>query len=353
MKTILSVGSKTDFLERLVEEEEKIRQRAEELGVRVGPEPPPETKAPFKPKEGIPRTELTDRELSSLFGETRDILDIYTLDYIAEHLDEAQELFESLSDKPFSPESLVGSRIAQNIHELKTRIDSVRERESPVKPLQEFSSDTKGLLDSLDKLEPSEAKRKYFELLKKEQLLSKNVDRALESETGDRLTEIGKKLQREDKKSSEEIAEELLVEISALIGAGRYDPEGYNRVARKFQQVSEDLPEDLRLKIRDRVRECYAKMKDTEKRSRTEEREREVRTKKFYWDSFAAEVEQLKTGLEKARPGEFFRIYDTYNQLLDSLENADLSNVPTTQIERVKTLLDQSYFMLEDLRARA
>lgn len=343
----------TDILERLIEEEQKIRQRAEELGVRVGPAPSEEAKAPFRPEKGIPRTELTDRELSSLFAETRDILDIYTMDYIAEHFDEAQKLYESLKDRPFSPDTLVGSRIAQNIHELKTRVDAVKEQESPTKHLEEFLSDTKRLLDSLNTYDQMQAKRKYADLLRREQLLPRNVDQHLESEIQEYLTDIGKRIQREGKKTSEDVGDELLEEISRLIGSGRFDPDGYNKVARKFKEVAEDLPEDLRLKIRDRIRECYAKMKDAEKKTKAEERQREVRTKQFYWDAFVSEVEQLKVDLERATPGEFFRIHDTYNELLDSLENADLSDVPTAQIERVKPLLDQCYFLLEEMRSRA
>lgn len=345
--------STTDTLEKLVEEEQKIRERAKELGIHVGPEPPEEVKAPFRPKKGVPRTELTDRELSSLFAETRDVLDIYTMDYIAEHFDEAQNLYESLKDRPFSPDTLVGSRIVQNINELKTRIDAVRERESPTKALEEFLSDAKRLSNSLDTYDPVDAKRKYADLLRREPLLPKNVDQHLESEIQEYLTEIGKKIQRKGKKSSEDVGEELLEEISRLIGSHKFDPDRYNKVAKRFQDVAEGLPEDLRLKIRDRIRECYAKMKDIEQKTRAEELQREMRTKKFYWDSFASEVEQLKADLERALPGEFFRIYDVYNQLLDSLESADLSDVPRIQIERVKSLLDQCYYQLEELRARA
>ncbi len=342
-----------DTLEQMIEEEERIRQRAKELGVRIGPEPPEEVKIPFRPKEGIPTTELTDRELSSLFAETRDILDIYTPDYIAEHLDEAQTLHQSLKGRSFSPDTLIGSRIVQNIQELKTRIDAVKERESPTKPLEEFISDARRVLDSINEYEPLQAKRKYADLLRREQLLPKDVDRPLESEIEEYITEIGKKIQRKDKRSVEEIGEELMEEISTLIGAGKFDPEGYNKVAQKFQEVAESLPEDLRLKIRDRIRECYAKMKDSEKRVKTEELQREMRTKKFYWDSFASDVEQLRAELERALPGEFFRVYDKYEQILDTLKHADLSDVPTPQIERVKSLLDQCYYMLEELRARA
>lgn len=345
--------STTDILEKLIEEEQKIRERAEELGIHVGPEPPEEVRAPFRSKEGIPRTELTDREISALFAETRDILDIYTLNYIAEHLDEAQQLHESLEDRPFSPDTLVGSRIVQNIQELKTRIDAVREQKSPIKALEDFLSDTKRLLDSVDTYEPVDAKKKYADLLRREPLLPKNVDQNTESEIQEYLTEIGKRIQRKGKKSSEDVGEELLEEISRLIGSSKFDPDRYNAVAKKFQSVAESLPEDLRLKIRDRIRECYAKMKDIEQKERSKERQREVRTKKFYWDSFASEVEQLKADLERALPGEFFRIYDVYSQLLDSLESADLSDVPTIQIERVKSLLDQCYYQLEELRARA
>lgn len=347
------VESTTDILERLIEEEQKIRQRAEELGIHVGPEPPEEVKAPFRRKKEIPRTELTDRELSSLFAETRDILDIYTMDYIAEHFDEAQKLYESLKVRSFSPDTLLGSRIVQNIHELKKRIDAVEERESPTKHLGEFLSDTKRLLDSLTTYDQLQAKKKYADLLRREQLLPRNVDQQMESEIQEYLTEIGKRIQREGKKTSEDVGEELLEEISSLIGSGRFDPDKYNKVAKKFKEVAEDLPEDLRLKIRDRIRECYAKMKDVEKKIKSEERQREVRTKQFYWDAFVSEVEQMKVDIERATPGEFFRIYDTYNQLLDSLENADLSDVPTAQIERIKPLLDQCYFMLEELRSRA
>ncbi len=341
------------MLERLIREEQKIRQRAEELGVRIGPEPSADYKAPFRAKKEIPRTELSDRELSSLFAETKDILDIYSLDYIAEHFDEAQNLYESLRDRPFDPDTLVGSRIAQNIHELKTRIDAVRERESPTKSLQEFLSDTKRLLESLDTYEQAQAKRKYADLLRREQDLPRNVDSHTESEIQEYLTEIGKRLQREGKKTSEEVGEELMEEISKLIGSGRYDPEGYNRIAKKFKEVAEDLPEDLRLKIRDRIKESYTKMKGIERKTEAEERKREVRTRQFYWDAFASEVEQLKADLERATSGDFFRIHDTYNQLLDSLENADLSDVPTAQIERVRPLLDQCYYLLEELRKHA
>ena len=343
----------TDILEKLIEEEQKIRERAEELGVHVGPEPPEEVKAPFRPKDTIPRTELTDRELSQLFAETRDILDIYTMDYIAEHFDEAQKLFESLQGKAFSPDTLVGSRIAQNIHELKNRITAVKEQESPTKALEEFLSDVKRLLDTVDTVDSVEAKKKYADLLRREPLLPTGVDSHTEYEIQEHLTEIGKRIQRKGKVSSEEVGEELLEQISRLIGSGTYDPDGYNKVARRFQDVSDGLSEDLRLKIRDRIRECYAKMKDIEKETRAEELKRERRTKKFYWDSFASEVEQLKADLERALPGEFFRVHDVYNQLLDSLEDADLSGVPTVQIERVKSLLDQCYYMLEELRKHA
>ena len=357
-KALLCVESTTDILEKLIEEEQKIRERAEELGVRVGPEPPREkpperVRTVSRPKEEIPSTELTDKELSTLFAETRDILDIYTMDYITEHLDEAKILHEALKDKPYSPDTLVGSRIAQNIQELKARIDAAQERGSPLTALEGFLVDVKRLLDAVDAQDPLEAKRKYADLLRREQSLPKNVDQRVESEIQELLTEIGKKIQRKGKKSSEEIADELLEEISALMGSSTFDPEGYNKVARKFQQVAENLPEDLRLKIRDRIRECYAKMKNIEQTARVEERQREVRTKKFYWDSFASEVEQLKADLERALPGEFFRIYDVYEQLLDSLEHADLSDVPTVQIEKVKDQLDQCYSMLEELRKRA
>jgi DNA-binding ferritin-like protein (Dps family) len=343
----------TDFLEHLIEEEQKIRQRAEEYGIHIGAEPSEEAKAPFRPKEGIPRTELTDRELSSLFAETKDVLDIYTEDYIAEHFDEAQSLYESLLDKPFSSDTLIGSRTVKNIEELKTRIDIVRERESPAKPLEELLSDAKRLLDSLETYESEEAKRKYADLLRREDSLPKNVDKPLELEIQEYLTEIGKRIQRTEKKSTEEVGEELLEEISSLMGSGAFDPEGYNKVAKKFQRVADSLPEDLRLKIRDRIRECYAKMKDTERKKAAENREREARTKKFYWDAFASDVEQLKADLDRATPGEFFRIHDMYNQILDSLENADLSGVPTVQVERVKSLLDQCFYALEELRTRA
>jgi hypothetical protein len=347
------VESETDFLERLIEAEQKIRERAEELGLRVGKESLEEAKVPFRPKEAIPRTELTDRELASLFAETRDILDIYTVDYVVEHFDEAQSLYESLKDKSFPPDTLIGSRIAQNIHELKTRIDSVREKESPTKPLEEFLSDAKRVLDSLDEWEPTRAKRRYADLLRKEQLLPKDVDRPLELEIEEYLTEIGKRIQRKQKKSVEEVGEELLEEIGALIGLSTFDPEGYNKVAKKFQEVADSLPGELRLKIRDRIRECYAKMKETEKKSKTEDLQREMRTKKFYWDAFASDVEQLRADLERAQPGEFFRVYDTYEQILDTLENADLSDVSAPQVERIKSLLDQCYYMLEELRAHA
>ncbi|MBU7012732.1 MAG: hypothetical protein HXS46_18780 [Theionarchaea archaeon] len=345
--------SKTDLLERLIEEEQKIRERAEELGVQVGPQLPEEAKAPFRPKEGIPSTDLTDRELSKLFAETRDILDIYTIDYIAEHFDEAQELHKNLQDKSFNPDALIGSRITQNIHELKTRIDAVKEQETPTKALEEFLADCKRILDLSDEWEPGKAKRKFADLLRKEQFLPKNVDRPLEEEIGEYLTEIGKRIQRKEKKSSEDIGEELLEEISALIGSRDFDPEGYNKVAKKFQEVADDLPEDLRMKIRDRIRECYAKMKETEKKAETEKWQRERRTKQFYWDSFASGVEQLRADLEKAQPGEFFRTYDMYEQLLDSLENAELTDIPAPQVERIKSLLDQCYYMLEELRKRA
>ena len=350
--------STTDILEKLIEEEQKIRERAEELGVHVGPEPPrkepPEkVKAAFRPKEGVPRTELTDKEQSQLFQETRDILDIYTIDYISEHLDEAKILYDTLKGKAFSPDTLVGSRIVQNINELKTRIDAVEEMGSPTKALEEFLQDAKRLVDAVATYDPLEAKQKYADLLRREQYLPRNVDQRLESEIQEYLTEIGKKIQRMGKKSSEEIAEELLEEISALMGASKFDPDGYNKVARKFQDLADNLPDDLRLKVRDRIRECYAKMKGIEQKTKEEVKQREVRTKQFYWDAFASEVEQLKADLERALPGEFFRIYDVYNQLLDSLEHADLSNVPTVQIERVKTLLDQCYSMLEELRKHA
>lgn len=345
--------SETDLLERLIEKEQKIRQRAKELGLRIGKEPKEEERAPFRPKPGIPRTELTDRELSQLFAETRDILDIYTTDYIVEHFDEAQTLLKSLRDKPFSPDSLIGSRIIQNIQELSTRIDTVREQESPTKALGEFLSDAKRLLDSLDRYDPVEAKKKYADLLRRDQELPKGVDKPLELEIEEYLLEIGKQLQRSEKRSSEEVGEDLLEDISALIGTNTFDPDGYNKVAKEFQRVADGLSEDLRLKIRDRLRECYAKMKDIEKKSEFDKEERKIRTKKFYWDSFASEVEQLKADLERAAPGEFFRLYDIYNQLLDSLEHADLSDVPTVQIERVKSLVDQCYYMLEELRAHA
>ncbi|MBU6996848.1 MAG: hypothetical protein HXS41_11365 [Theionarchaea archaeon] len=345
--------STTDILEKLIEEEQKIRQKAEELGLRVGKGPPEEVKKPFRAKEGIPRTELTEREMARLLAETRDILDIYNTDYVAEHFDEANNLYHSLKDKPFSPDSLIGSRIVQNIQELKERIDAVGEQESPTKPLEELLSDAKRVLDSLDSLDSIQAKRRYADLLKRQQEMPRNVDEPLEVEIDEYLVEIGKRIQRSEKKTSEEIGEELLEEISTLIGSGTFNPDGYNRIAKKFQEIADDLPEDLKLKIRDRIRESYAKMKDLEQKEHVEERVREVRAKKFYWDSFAQEVEQLKADLERASPGEFFRLYDIYDQLLDSLEHADLSDVHAAQIDRVKSMVDQCYYMLEELRSRA
>ncbi|MBU7015057.1 MAG: hypothetical protein HXS43_09530 [Theionarchaea archaeon] len=345
--------STTDILEKLIEEEQRIRQKAEELGLHVGKESLEEAKKPFRAKEGIPRTELTEREMSRLLAETRDILDIYSLDYVSEHFDEAKNLYYALKDKPFSPDSLIGSRIVQNIQELKERIDAVEEQESPTKPLEELLSDSKRLLDSLDSLDAVQAKRRYADLLKRQQDVPKNVDQPLEVEIDEYLLEIGKRIQRTEKKTSEEIGEELLEEISTLIGSKSFDPEGYNRIARKFQEIADDLPEDLKVKIRDRIRESFAKMKDLEQKEHVEERIREERAKKFYWDSFAQEVEQLKADLERATPGEFFRLYDIYNQLLDSLEHADLSDVHAAQIERVKSMIDQCYYMLEELRSRA
>lgn len=352
-EAISLVESTTDILEKLIEEEQKIRQKAEELGLRVGKGPPEEVKKPFRSKEGIPRTELTEREMSRLLAETRDILDIYNTDYVAEHFDEAQNLYYALKDKPFSPDSLIGSRIVQNIQELKERIDAIKEQESPTKPLEELLSDAKRLLDSLDSLDSVQAKRRYADLLKRQQEVPKNVDQPLEVEIDEYLVEIGKRIQRSEKKTAEEVGEELLEEISTLIGSGTFDPEGYNRMAGKFQEIADGLPEDLKLKIRDRIRESYAKMKDLEQKEHAEERIKEVRAKKFYWDSFAQEVEQLKADLDQATPGEFFRLYDLYNQLLDSLEQADLSDVPAVQIERVKSMIDQCYYMLEELRSRA
>lgn len=346
--------STTDLLERLIEKEQKIRERAQELGVRIGTEEPPEeVKAPFRPEEGIPRTGLTDKELARLFAEVKDILDIYTKDYIVEHFDEAQKVYESLKDKPIDPDSLVGSRIVQKIQELKDRIDAVKEQESPTKALEEFLADVKRLRDNLKTYDEAAAKRKYYDLLKKQQTLPKNVDSRIESEIEEYLMEIGKKLQREGKRSAEEMGEELLEEIGDLIGSSTFDPERYNEVAKKFQEVSGDLPSELRLKIRDRIRECYAKMKEIQKKEKSQKRKKEKRTKKFYWDSFVEDVEQLKAELENASPGEFFRLYDFYNQILDSLEGADLSDVPTAQVERVKSLVEQCYYMLENLRSRA
>jgi hypothetical protein len=352
-EAISLVESTTDILEKLIEEEQKIRQKAEELGLRVGKGPPEEAKKPFRSKEGIPRTELTEREMSRLLAETRDILDIYNTEYIAEHFDEARNLYHALKDKPFSPDSLIGSRIVQNIQELKERIDAIKEQESPTKPLEELLSDEKRLLDSLDSLDSVQAKRRYADLLRRQQEVPKNVDQPLEVEIDEYLVEIGKRIQRSEKKTSEEVGEELLEEISTLIGSGTFDPEGYNRMARKFQEIADGLPEDLKLKIRDRIRESYAKMKDLDQEKHAEERIKEVRAKKFYWDSFAQEVEQLKADLDRATPGEFFRLYDIYNQLLDSLEQADLSDVHAAQIERVKSMIDQCYYMLEELRSRA
>jgi len=353
LKGMLHVESTKDILKHLMEEEQKIRERAQDLGVELEPRPPEEVAAPFRAKKEIPRTELTEKEIGSLFAETRDILDIYTTDYISEHYDEAQNLYHVLLEKPFSPDTLIGSRVAQNIHELKTRIDAVQEKKSPTRPLEEFVPDVKRLFDTLDTYESSEAKRKYADLLRREQTLPRNTDQHLETEIQEYLTEIGKQLQRKDKKSSEEVGEELLEEISRLIGSRNYDPEGYNRLAKKFQTVANDIPEDLQLKIRDRIRECFAKMKDIEEKQQKSEQEREIRTKKFYWDAFASEVEQLKTSLEDANPGEFFRLYDIYNQILDSLEDADITQVPLNQIERVKSLLEQCYYVLEELRTHA
>ena len=308
--------STTDILERLIEEEEQIRQRAKELGVRVGKEPPEKVKAPYRAKEGIPRTELTDRELSQLFAETRDILDIYTADYIVEHFDEAQSLLKSLQDKPLDPDTLVGSRIIQNIQELKRRVDAVKEQETPTKDLEEVRADAKRLLNSLEQYDSVQVKRKYADLLKRDAALTKGVDKPLELELEEYLLEIGKRIQRTDKKSTEDVGEELLEEIGALIGANTFDPDGYNAVAKKFKGIADSLPEELRLKVRDRLRECYAKMKDIEKKAETEKRVKQVRTKQFYWDSFAQDVNELKADLEQATPGEFFRLYDMYNQLL-------------------------------------
>jgi hypothetical protein len=346
------VESTTDILDRLIEEEQHIRERAKELGVRVEKEPPKKAK-PFKAKKGLPRTELTDRELSKLFAETRDILDIYTIDYIVEHFDEAQSLLKSLQDKPLDPGTLVGSRIIQNIQELEERINTVKEQEAPTKEVETLLKDAKRVLDSLERYDSIQAKRKYADLLKRDAALTKGVDQPLELELEEYLLEIGKRIQRTDKKSSEDVGEELLEEIATLIGANTFDPDGYNAVAKKFKNTADSFPEELRLKIRDRLRECYAKMKDIEKKTETEKRVKEVRTKQFYWDSFAREVEELKADLNQATPGEFFRLYDTYNQLLDSLEHADLSDVSSVQIEQVKSLVDQCYTMLEKLRVRA
>jgi hypothetical protein len=348
------VESTTDLLEGLIEKEQKIRERAEELGLKIGKkESLEEAKAPFRAKEGIPRTELTDKELARLFAEIKDILDIYTKDYIAEHFDEAHKVYESLKDRPFDPDSLVGSRIAQKIQELKERIDAVKEEESPTKALENFLQDVKRLVDHLDTYDEELAKRKYYDLLKRQQDLPKNVNSRIESEIEEYLIEIGKKLQRTEKRSAEDIGEELLEEIGDLIGSNTFRPEQYNKVAKKFQNVSDGLPADLRLKIRDRIRECYAKMKDIEKKEEVKKYKKEKRAKKFYWDSFVQDVEQLKAELEKASPGEFFRLHDFYNQILDSLEDADLSDVPTAQVERVKSLVEQCYYMLENLRSRA
>lgn len=64
-----------DLLEELVEEEKKVRQHLEELGVRIKTETP-------KQKEEVSGIELIERELAQSFEETRNI---YTTDNIVEH----------------------------------------------------------------------------------------------------------------------------------------------------------------------------------------------------------------------------------------------------------------------------
>lgn len=186
-----------DLAEALKKKEQKMRERAEELGIQVEKEPAfrPE-KEKVKEKEKEPRRkpsksekELTNRELALLSQEIRTILDTYTTEYIASHIDEASLIYESLKDI-YSHNPLLREKIAQPIKEFKSRIDAVT-----VSTPQVLLSDAKQLLGSIDAYGSMQAKRVYAHLLRREQLLS-DVDSRTASEIQYYLTEIGKTIQR-------------------------------------------------------------------------------------------------------------------------------------------------------------
>lgn len=187
-----------DLVETLKKKEEELRTRAEELGIQVEKESPSMPEKERKERKSIkpltPEKEVTNRELFIISQEIRTILDMYSPEYIGNHVDDAHLIYESLQDI-YSHNPALREKIAQPIKEFKSRIDAVHVS-GPA-----LLSDAKQLLNSIDSYGPIQAKKAYAHLLRREKLLSE-MDSHTASEIQYYLTEIGTTIQRIESKGT-------------------------------------------------------------------------------------------------------------------------------------------------------
>ncbi|MEA1993280.1 MAG: hypothetical protein U9N35_02640 [Euryarchaeota archaeon] len=367
--------------EKPPEEEEDPLKLFEDI-----PEPmkvtPPEVKAPKRefPLPERPRPPKHEEEISpktkEVLRDAEEANDLYDLTYITHNLDTVRSKYlQLLNERNKLPDKnpYVIERVDKNLGELKKRIAEIeKKKESREKrgEYQDFIRKIDRVLRECTKkyiaAHSEEVRRNYLQLLDEKNNLSSELPQQKEvaekrvRELRDRIdaVERGKDLKKEVI-SIMKLSNVILKKVENGKTEGILS--NYRNCVDRYESISKDIPKPVADKVKRKLSSCkqvIESLKRTKKRRRRTEKKQKARTSKYevqglkiYWKTYLKEIEDFDGSLSRAKPAQYFELYDKFNKLRDTYSNLVKRNViPQAELQKARIELSNSFGVLEDLK---
>ena len=330
---------------------------------------------PEKPKPPKHEEEISPRT-RELLKEVEEINRLYDITYITYNLDKVKSKYLQLlneRNKLLDKNPYVIERIDKNLSEIKERINKVSQKKESQKIREEYEA----FLDKLDRIlreytkkyiaaNSEEVRRKYLELLDEKDRLGPGFPQ-LKEVAEKRIQELRDRIDTVErtKDLKKEVLAIMKLSTEILEKAKKGDLEGltsnYRTCVERYESISKELPKAVKDKVKNKLFECNQVLKSLRQKkeatTKAIEREKvttsryEVQGLKIYWNTYMKEVLEFSKLLSRAKPYQYFELYNKFNKLRDTYSNLVKRNViPQTELQKARIELSKSFDMLESLK---
>ncbi len=342
----------------------------------------PEVKAPKRefplPKESRPpeHEEEISPKTRDLLRDVEEVNRLYDTTYITHNLDKVKSKYLQLLDKRnklADKNPYILERLDKNLQQIKKRIGKVEKRKEDRKERKTYDA----FINKLDRVlreytkkyiaaHPEEVRREYLQLLDEKKDLGPGSPQSKEV--------IEKRIQRlRERIDSVEKSKELKKESIAIMKlangilerAKKGNTEGvvsdYKNCVNRYESISKNVPKQVSERIKNKLSECKRVIQSLKKKRRTKKQveeekksratRHEVQGMKIYWNTYMKEVQNFKKNVEKARPHQYFQLYNKFNRLRDTYSNLVRRDViPQAELQKARLELSKSFDSLEALK---